>query len=120
MTNDDELGEAFIILGWAIIEWKIIYYYSHLVHSSWKDSLMITNNAYDAAEIAYERLAAELGEEPITTSIPGIDMSRASVKSAVEKLSQKKGKRKPVIAPKEVLFFLDQIRILSEHPQRLA
>jgi len=89
--------QLLIHLGYAITEWKIMYYRPHLVHKSWHPYVEVTNDFYDSAESLYKQLCEKYGEDPVATACPEIDLDRGSVKLALEKLGKKKSHNRPAL-----------------------
>lgn len=48
--------KRYVMLGWLLIEWKLMYYAPHLVAEKFHDMLTVDDEAYDAYEREYMTL----------------------------------------------------------------
>jgi len=71
-------------LSWKLIECKLMYYRPDLVHKSWHEKLRVSDADYDELESLYS--------DSYTTDMVGIDISRPSVRLAISKYTNPKGK----------------------------
>ncbi len=93
------LEKEHCILSWKIIEWKIAYYYPHLIHPSRIADHTVSDDEYDKAEVRYLELCKQLGKRNTVVHkiYPGyddyqyamfeIDEKRYSVQLVIKKLS---------------------------------
>lgn len=79
----DEQKKFMILLGWAVIECKCIYYMFSGNHP-----LAIKDYDYDMLEKKYEAVCRALKEEPSASDMVDFDMSRPSCQSVYEKLTK--------------------------------
>lgn len=58
IRNFDKLSpeQAHLVLGWAILEYKLIYFYPTRVHRSWHEVLTIDDNLYDFIYSSYQKI----------------------------------------------------------------
>ncbi len=93
MNEDALLRQCGLLpeLSWLLIAYKLMYYRPDLVHKSWHKELTISDTEYDRLEVEYN---AEFkgGDGPYTTNMVGIDLTRPSVRLAVEKYSERRVK----------------------------
>lgn len=96
--------QAFIKLGWQIIEWKVAYYLPDRVHPSRRKDYEIDDDTYDAHERRYLTLCRQLdqrnsvvhkahpGFEDVGTehAMMEVDEDRLSVHLALRKLGSLK------------------------------
>jgi len=85
--------DRFTQLSWGIIEYKMFYYYSHEVDSSWHKVLHVPDWKYDAFEDEYVELCKTLGKENTVVHKVGngmmeVDFTRPSCKLVLSKLSK--------------------------------
>lgn len=83
-------SERCAILGWAIIELKIAYYYPTLVHESWHPYVFRPDAVYDGIEDEYRKLTAQLGQNPSAADMVGADFEKPSCRLALTLISKPK------------------------------
>jgi hypothetical protein len=95
MTKDGEHTR----LGWRLIEWKVAYYLPEYVHKTRRDSVTVSDDEYDAAEVRYLTLCRELGKtntvvhkvypgfEDLAGGMMEVDKERPSVQLVLRKLN---------------------------------
>jgi hypothetical protein len=78
-------------LKWLLLELKLMYYYPHLVHSSWLAELSKSDQYYDELLATIKRL------DPIYEEEVGFNMDTPSGKLVMSKLCTPKGKNKSML-----------------------
>jgi hypothetical protein len=100
----ERLRDEITPLTWRIIEWKVAYYRPEAVHESRRADLVITDEAYDAAELRYLTLCRLLGrwntlvhkdypgfeDVPSHNAMQEVDERRPSVQLVMSKLRSPK------------------------------
>lgn len=95
MSMTDE--KWFVTLGWALLEFRCMYFAPDRVHSTWKGSLTIGDADFDHLEAEYLDLAIKLDQEPTATAGIGFDVTRPAERMVAQKLGHPKGGNRGLI-----------------------
>jgi hypothetical protein len=78
-------------MSWKLLEYKFAYYHPKLLHSSWRNDMVISDAEYDALENHYRAKCEEEDIDPTVADMVGFNKDRPSCWLVCRKLMSEKG-----------------------------
>lgn len=84
-----DIKETFIQLGWEILEHKFAYYHPDKLHPSWKASIVVPDEVYDAKEADYRDIAKALSLPPTAADAVDFPIDKPCGRLVMSKLTKR-------------------------------